>query len=173
MTTVNYGPVETVYEPLTRLEQAAHDLPLAPFPAGGEGADVLGRVRKVEVDLAAYRRGAIEELEDDAEGEHYQLETTYTKNYSFNWPRIFRDVANALDDDEGGADLLDAFMTLVQSGALKFDFRVSRLRDTMRELGIPIHEVEGEVDPYSGDLELPHIGFTRSKYQRVAGRTEA
>lgn len=176
---------------LTSLENDTFLLKRVLFPPGGDGADVLGRVRAVETSLAEFRRGAIEELEDDAIGTDYELLTTYPKDYSFNWVRILRDVANNMpvacdcgsdsglrdqhDMDcasEAGADLLDAFMHLVDQGAVEMNWKVGRVRKVLGALDVPVVEVSHELDGMSGDLEEPHIGYVQRRYQRIAARKE-
>lgn len=140
------------------LEAAATALEREAIPQGGEAADLLGRVRQVEVRLADYRRAVLAE-ETDAEGEHYAIAVEQKGVRSYNDASILGTVMAA------GHDLRD----LIAAGAVKLTWKWTALEHFFRkedlELRIVGHEIEND-----GDVEAPHVGSYWKPYTRIVPR---
>ena len=157
------------------LELASQNVPKVAFPEGGDGVDLLGRIRKVEVDLGEFRRGALAETPDDERGRAYRVDPGYKRTYSFNWPRILKDLAEAIDAD--GYTVLDAFMLLLlgdgeRPGAIKAEGSIQKLRRIAEAYGMALQVSPGEIDVELADLDAPHVGYTEKRTARVVGITQ-
>ena len=158
-------PVHESILAVSALERGANTLIRAAAPPDDVVADVAGRVRKVERDLADYRRGLLAET-PDVEGKDYKLVTSRRSSRSFNSVRIISDVADAI-----GGDFVSALNELRMAGALKFTWTWTKLEQFFgaRQLDLEIRNKEITDD---GNLDAPHVGVKWSEYTRVEGKKE-
>lgn len=147
------------------LEDAARTVITTPTSTDGESVDLLGRIRKVETDLADHRRSMISEMQGHEAGEHYELSSRPSARRTYNPTRIIIDVADALK-----ADPLAALSWLVNQRIINMDKAISwsQLQRHFKTLGIELVRYDGELD--SPDLNDAHFGVVWKDYIRVVGR---
>jgi len=142
---------------LSIVESTTADLIRLPVPLEAT-ADVAGRVRKLERDLADFRRGLVAETGPQT-GLEYRLVEARSASRTYNTAAILHD---------HNPDLWAGLLNLKDEGAVRLSWQWSRLVKVFGdELRVARHEIEDD-----GDLGGPHVGEVWASTVRLEGLTE-
>ncbi len=117
--------------------------------------DLAGQIRKIETDLAVYRRGLTSELEAGTHvGAEYQIRVPSERVHTYNPPAIIAAVASGLD-----GSIAAAIQRLLEPGAMRVTFVYTLLDEVVTALGVELREVRRELSVEEiGDLDAPAVG---------------
>lgn len=132
--------------------------------ADSEAADVAGRVRYWEQELARYRRAIIEET-GPVDGTSYLIVERRKADRNYNRTKILSTVMDGLDMPPW-----QAFRALEDADAVRLDWQWSKLGRFFASNRLTLTVANTEIE--DGDLDGPHVGQTWRTYLTVEGRKE-
>lgn len=124
--------------------------------------DVAGLTRKIESDLARFRRGLISEAMDHAEGRLYYIEDINTGVRSYSPWKIIVDMAEAINGTP-----LDAIKFLYNEDALRISFHWSNLQKAANAARMDLSIHSGEI---TDDDAEHHVGVYYKSERRVTAK---
>lgn len=126
-------------------------------------ADALGAIRFVETKLATHRQNTLKEAPDFQVGTDYEIITTRSNDYTYNVQALMADLTPE------GVSLVD----LVNAGAVKLEWKISRLRTVCEAVGFNLRFKDGELTDEDQTADGPHVGkYRKPGYTRVVGKEQ-
>lgn len=126
-------------------------------------ADFTGLIRAEEVRLADFRRLLLSETAP-AEGKAYRVVESRSATRSYNTARILSDFM------EDGSDMLTTMFELMRTGALKLEWKWTKLKGEFEKRDVSMVVASHEIDEDSADLESPHVGEVWSTSTSVVAK---
>lgn len=156
---------KSLSDALDTLYVAAQELTRTPVPTGPEAADAFGQVRRVEVELADWRRSLLSEQDGTVVGDMYQIVEDRKAARSYSVAPIMTDMM----EHDATLDGYRVLNELLASKAAKLTFSWTNLQRLFARKGMTLRVANHEIED-DGDAEGPHVGQVWKSSYRVTGK---